>query len=380
MSMGEDIKEWLDIHHGEKLSETKKDDEEIPTVLLDAMSVVKMVERAMPIMLRFLPSDTTREGRAFRKRLNLIKSSLPFCRFRLELKISDPDGRKSAARFDTIRAMGTRQSAAILFDTINWMERETKLLLTEAIESYSTNDEYFDFATGIQYLKENVELVTKQSGVDNEGILVRVPIRILREIGKDNALRFLGKLQTSSNIHVELYTRNRTVEDSKVYTDWGLEMPPKIEKTRQNTITLFIPEGDEFTDADLKIGLGEIGLGPKKTIVSPVRLENAQVGLIWGTIIGLRLLEIARQKRDSGEVDKVFVDTSLTQYEILCQTYSSEEFDLTNKDLIDIATGDKTSSIIQALNRLFKVLPIRQIDTDELRQIYERVEEVLQDA
>ena len=60
----------------------------------------------------------------------------------------------------------------------------------------------------------------------------------------------------------------------------------------------------------------------------------------------------------------------------MCKAQGIEGFDLTAQDIIDLATGS-VNRVIDALNKLIKLLPIEPLDAEELRDAYEQAEKAL---
>ena len=98
--------------------------------------------------------------------------------------------------------------------------------------------------------------------------------------------------------------------------------------------------------------------------------------MIRSTILGLRLSEIA--ENESYTENSNFVSYTLAEYAALCVSNGQDpkKFNLTGKDLIDMARGD-AGIMVQALNKLIRLLPIMPINTEQLRDIYEHAREAL---
>jgi len=95
------------------------------------------------------------------------------------------------------------------------------------------------------------------------------------------------------------------------------------------------------------------------------------------------MMDIARQVKAKGVditrnqdfKDKIQLEI-LEELKNVCDAGDLKNFNLTPEDIIALATGT-INSIITALQKLIKILPITPIDTEELRQIYEHVKVVI---
>ena len=90
----------------------------------------------------------------------------------------------------------------------------------------------------------------------------------------------------------------------------------------------------------------------------------------------MRLSEIARQQSEEKEVDEEFVKQTFVQYRYFCTSQGVRNFNINIEDLIDLATGN-INRMVEALNKIIKALPIRPVNTEELRIIYEHAREAL---
>jgi hypothetical protein len=78
-----------------------------------------------------------------------------------------------------------------------------------------------------------------------------------------------------------------------------------------------------------------------------------------------------------GAADKKFIIDTLEQFEDLCEASYMLDFDLTEDDLMNLATSGDINKLIHSLRKLIKLLPITPIDTEELREIFKHAREVL---
>lgn len=231
------------------------------------------------------------------------------------------------------------------------------------------------------YVEENKDLITTLLADSSEDLLLRVPVEIIELIGIANTKDFLGSFQSSPNGYLELYymSGNDKVSDT-VYQKYGLKreaLPEGFKKTRCNTITVFPAlRGEEVSSMTILTRLGDMDIRPTDTILSPAGLQNDLAGLVRSTIFGLKIMHIARQQKELGEIDDDFLSETVDCYKELCKTQNIKGFNLTKQDIISIASGS-ANQLITALNKIIKLLPIQPVDTEELRYIYEYAKKVL---
>jgi len=240
----------------------------------------------------------------------------------------------------------------------------------------------------IDYIGTHKTLFKDILGEDKPDTLVRVPIESIESIGIDNIRDFLATFQRSPNGYVELYYMSGTGEVSEVvYQKYGLQkksLPKDFKRTRENTITLFPAlKGEEINQSIVVSRLGNINVTPENTILSPIGLQHDPAGLIRATILGLKMIDIARQIKEKGmdiTHDQAFKDKIqleiLEQLKNVCNSDDFKNFNLTPDDIIAIATGT-INNIITALKKLIKLLPVTLVDAEELRQIYEHAKAVI---
>ncbi len=224
--------------------------------------------------------------------------------------------------------------------------------------------------------------------------LLRVPIEAIESIDADNISDFLNTLQrypdgVPTNCYVELYYMSGTEEVAEsVYRRYGVEKKdlPKIlkdpkKRTRKNTITLFAAlKGKEMDRETIKSNLERFDMTPKNTVLSPIGLQHDPAGLIRSTILGLKIMDIAKRLDvkgvDMGEIrDSINADI-LHQLRNVCDAEDFNNFNLNEDDIIALAAGN-INNIFTALNKLIKLLPITPIDAEELRHIYEHAKAVI---
>jgi hypothetical protein len=161
-------------------------------------------------------------------------------------------------------------------------------------------------------------------------------------------------------------------------------LPKDFKRTRESTVTLFPAfKGENINQSTIVSRLGSINMTPENTILSPIGLQHDPAGLIRATILGLKLMDIARQIKEKGidiTKDQAFKDKIqleiLEQLKNVCDPDDLKNFNLTPDDIIAFATGT-INNIIAALKKLIKLLPITPINAEELRQIYEHVKLVI---
>jgi hypothetical protein len=235
----------------------------------------------------------------------------------------------------------------------------------------------------LDFIDSNTGFVAGMLGPEaKQDVLVRIPVEAIEAIGPAKVKDYLKAVQATEHGYIELYSATGVghVSEAK-YTEYGIEkklLPEGFTKSRENTITLFtVLKSEELTARGKKDGEWGIGgISPTDTIISPVGLNYDRSGFIRGIIIGLRLSEIARQKKEQGEVDEAYAEKTLSAYRDFCWSQGVRDFDLKIEDLVNLATGN-INKMVEALNRIIRTLPIMPINTEELRVIYEHAREAL---
>ncbi|MDD3906027.1 MAG: HAD hydrolase-like protein [Candidatus Omnitrophica bacterium] len=238
------------------------------------------------------------------------------------------------------------------------------------------------------FISDNKNTIKDTLTLNHFNTLIRIPIEAIESIGVDNIKDFLATFQESHNGYIELYYISGVGGASEnIYQKYGLQkksLPKDFKRTRENTVTLFPAlKGEEVSQSSIVSKLGNISMTPDNTILSPIGLQHDPAGLIRATILGLKMMDIARQIKEKGIAithDQAFKDKIqieiLEQLKNVCDVADLKNFNLTPDDIIALATGN-INNIIIALKKLIKLLPITPIDANELRQIYEHVKEVI---
>lgn len=232
------------------------------------------------------------------------------------------------------------------------------------------------------FIDENKVLFKNVLGENKPDVLVRVPVEAIESVGIDNIKSFLATFQEAPNGYIELYYMSGVGEVSEtVYQKYCLQkkpLPKDFKKTRENTITLFPAlKGEEINQSTIVSRLGSIDVTPEDTILSPIGLQHDPAGLIRATILGLKIMDIARQIKDGKPIDKdaVHIDI-LNQLRDVLDPADFKNFDLSPDDIIALAAGN-INNVIAALKKLIRLLPITPIDAEELKQMYEAVKAVV---
>lgn len=258
-------------------------------------------------------------------------------------------------------------------------------------ENYRDGEIVSDALTA--YLRSNEAFLPTVLGEDKEPIRYRVPIEILRLVDsrkEGTSATFLAALQgempdAKSNVVIEIFKGfSGTVMEPDPYKTYGIARKEfAAQPSKTNTITLFIPgeEGDIRERSMLlrRIGLPEFDL--TNSVLMPVgrfRDPEDDSGLIRSTILGLRLMQIARNAAsDMGEGEQqAFVQETIDQFRVFCQDAVAPDFDLSPEDITDLL-GNNVRKIIDSLTKLIKLLPIERIDPTVLQEMYERAREVI---
>lgn len=231
-----------------------------------------------------------------------------------------------------------------------------------------------------EFFKQNSSVITTMVTNNKKQVVLRVPIEGVEAAGIENVKSYLGAFDLAPNGYVELYYMSGTGDvPQHLYQKYGITktLPQSFKRTRSNTITLLpVFKGEEIDRATVSLRLGGVDLTPEDTIIAPVGLQNDLAGLVRSTIMGLRLMYLARQKAELGTIDEQFARETLDQYKKIGDAYEVKDFNLTIEDIVNLATG-KGMTLINALKKLIRLLPIRPINTEELKQIYEHAKAVI---
>ena len=234
-------------------------------------------------------------------------------------------------------------------------------------------------ASGIKnYIDDNgdfiKETLSREQGGDK---LLRISVEQIETIGIENMRGFLEAFQNTAHGYIELFSTERPEGVRDIYGVVAKDLPDSLReqnRNRTNTITIFpVFKGEDLSENKNKRWGNE---DPGRAIIAPVGFNYDSTGLIRSTILGLRLSEIA--ENESYTENSNFVSYTLAEYAALCVSNGQDpkKFNLTGKDLIDMARGD-AGIMVQALNKLIRLLPIMPINTEQLRDIYEHAREAL---
>jgi len=260
------------------------------------------------------------------------------------------------------------------------LSKPTVMIATKnAVESHQFSADVI-VKNQMDYIDTNKLLFKDALGVGKQDILLRVPVEAIEFIGVDNIKDFLVTFQKAPNGYVELYYMSGMGEASEsIYQRYGIEKKLLSEelknpekRTRKNTLTLLPVLKDEKLDqASIVSRIGN--MKPRNTILSPIGLQNDSAGLIRSAILGLKIMEIARdgEKIDRDEVQR----RVLEDLKMICKI--DDMRGLTADDIIYLAISDDINKIMEALKKLIRLLPIAPINAGELRQIYEHAKAVI---
>lgn len=250
------------------------------------------------------------------------------------------------------------------------------------------NDQSGIIKNATEYIYNSKELFKDILGENKPDALVRVPVEAIESVGIDNIKDFLATFQEAPNGYIELYHMSGIGEVSEaVYQKYGLQkkpLPKDFKRTRESTVTLFPAlKGEEINQSVIVSRLGNFDVTPDNAILSPIGLQRDHAGLIRATILGLKMMDVARQIKEKGigiTKDQAFKDKIqleiLEQLKNICDVDDLKNFNLTPDDVIALATGT-INNVITALKKLIKLLPITPIDANELRQLYEHAKMVI---
>ncbi|MBU1083727.1 MAG: glycogen/starch synthase, partial [Candidatus Omnitrophica bacterium] len=227
------------------------------------------------------------------------------------------------------------------------------------------------------YMEESSEFLSElQEREDTRPKLIRLPIEILNIMDKDDAFKLIDGIQRTAYGHVELYSSTEmiTPEESQ-YIVAKKELPEGFIRNRSNTMTLIpITKRDPIQAQDIAVDrIG--GIRVEDTIILPTGISHDTAGVARNIILGLRLSEIL-----GGSVSEDFLDETLAQYKAFCEAYGIKGFDMKVADLNALIRGTDVNDIVIAINKLIRYMPITPLNTEEVRDVYERIHEVLTKA
>lgn len=265
------------------------------------------------------------------------------------------------------------------------------------------------------YIDKSEPLFAELLGEGKPDVLLRVPVPGMEGMSKENIQDFLGEFQRKPNGYVELFDPEHEGDvDESVYREqFGIEkkaLPKSLEKgnrTPQNTVTLLSAgKNEELKAMDVKSKVGDRGMTRADTIVSPMG-SGDPAGLINASVFGLDMMKIARRMariwqgmmtapheqgrpinlnelrlRNPREYRNLMDDTqvALEKYKIVSGPDVSFEFtEYEVEGVLGLTTGD-INCIVRTINKILSFLPIRPIEGDAIRKIFERVAVVIRDA
>jgi len=257
-----------------------------------------------------------------------------------------------------------------------------KKLIEEKLATGEQKSEITNAKKHTSYIDKNKTLFENTLGEGKPDVLFRVPIEVIESAGMENIRSFLAIFQDAPNGYVELfYMSGFGKVTESIYKKYGLQKKPLPEdlkdhkrRTRENTVTLFpVLKGEELDEIKIRSRLGSVDMSPKNTVLSPIGLQHDQAGLIRSTVLGLKIMNIARDIRKGIEITDEYKDEVqrivLEDLKLICDRNDMKG--LAADDIISLAISDNMTSIVRTLKKLIKLLPITPIDPEELRQIFE---------
>jgi len=235
---------------------------------------------------------------------------------------------------------------------------------------------YFGKMGTMTYLEENSGFLSQlQKKVNTSPKLIRLPLEILAKMDKEDAAKLIEGIQQTAYGHIELYSSQEMITpDESVYLKYGVhkkDLPEGFLENRSNTITL-IPVFQNNSIEAQDISIDKIGgIRAEDTIILPTGICHDMAGVARSVILGLRLAELS-----GGQIDGEFLDETLAQYKAFCEFYGIKEFGVNKHDLAALVIGN-INDVVKAMNKLIKYMPIMPLNTEEIREIYEGVHEVL---
>ncbi len=241
-----------------------------------------------------------------------------------------------------------------------------------------------------QYVDRDTPLLRELLGEGKPPVLLRVPNEAIKGYDPRNVTDFLQSLQAAPNVYIELLPDIGESEED-IYLRYGIERKPLPEslkeRSRLNTITLLpANRGKSIDSPELSLKLRD--LRAEDTVISPIGIGDDPAGLVRATILGLQIMDLARQFHNGngscmtdGRIDGDKVQSQiLEQLKFIFNLDEIREIGIDSDDIIALATGT-TNGIIRALNKLIKLLPIAApIDAEELRLIYEHARSAIEAA
>ncbi|MDD5439922.1 MAG: hypothetical protein PHS37_07030 [Candidatus Omnitrophica bacterium] len=235
-----------------------------------------------------------------------------------------------------------------------------------------------------KFVSENESMLADMLGEDKEEIVERIPVEILAAMGEDNAKIFLSALGQAKNVIIELFSATGEVSvTNATYLTYGIEqkkVPQELKRTY--TVTLFLAKkGESLRSRDLEGRLGGPHVSAVNSILVPVGYYTPGQdlsGLIRSTMLGLRLMKIARDK-ENDSLDEAYVRETRRQFADLCKLTSETDSSMTEQEFIDWAGGNP-AEVASVLSKVIGLLPIVRIDVETLRSIIDHAKEVISAA
>ncbi|MDD5439015.1 MAG: UDP-3-O-acyl-N-acetylglucosamine deacetylase [Candidatus Omnitrophica bacterium] len=244
------------------------------------------------------------------------------------------------------------------------------------------------------YCEKNKAIFTDLLGRGRQDVLLRIPVEAVEAIGNDNIRNFVNAFQwnpdgSPTNGYVEFFLMSGNGDiDACVRKKFGLKEKPLSDtlkdfkkRTRANTVTLLpvFKEG-ELDQETIVARLGSTEMTLSRTVLAPIGLENDTVGLIRSSILGLKLMSIAREiasgERSITDAYKDRIQKAVLEDLKLIANYDDMQ-GLSAGDIIDLAVSDNVNSIVRALKKLIRLLPIAPIDAENMKKIFERARNIM---
>ncbi|MBF0217543.1 MAG: hypothetical protein HQL30_11180 [Candidatus Omnitrophica bacterium] len=233
-------------------------------------------------------------------------------------------------------------------------------------------------ASAVTYIENNIAAV-KETLSEEAPVMLRMPVEKLEEIGVDNAKSLIGALQAAKCVSVELfYSTKRQDVTAAEYKRYDVIVRDfSAERTRENTITLFVTDKKILLSSDVEIMArigGEFDMPPLSSILVPVGMKgdggSDLTGLLRSTVLGVMLMKAAREGR-KGDIKPELVKDIRQKLMELCEDTEAEEFNFDGDNILGLVNGN-INKVIDALNKLIVLLPMEPLDTQELKALYDK--------
>ncbi len=229
------------------------------------------------------------------------------------------------------------------------------------------------------FLKANAGLISAYLSDSREDILLRVPVEILSSMPSEEIKDFFDVFQNkNSNGYIELFHASGDARASDISrSSYGVRgKPDGFNCGKGNTITLMpVFKGEISADerqarrdieqlVRTRIGVIE----HNETQVVPVGYHNDPASFLRGTVLGMVMMHIAREKNEGKKSIEILAqDRSANTVLDFYGPGDIKRVGLTVNDIVALATGD-INKIVPALKKLIELLPIEPVDA---RRIYE---------